>query len=151
MPSVHGVGAFGPEAIHWIDRLAAAGQKWWQILPIGPPDKGNSPYTPLSTFACNPLLISPEWLVEDGLLHEDEIVPDNQFPEDIVDFSAASQWKESLLTKAFESYKSNRDGCFNRLSDRFMTSVKPKPLARRFRFVRGTEAEVSIWSLPQLA
>ncbi len=57
--------------------------------------------------------------MEDGLLHENEIHPATKFPADIVDFNAASQWKESLLTKAFESYKSNRDGCFNRLSDRF--------------------------------
>ncbi len=119
LPSIHGIGAFGPEAIQWIDRLADAGQKWWQILPIGPPDKGNSPYTPLSTFACNPLLISPEWLVEDGLLVANEIQPQGSFTVETVDFEAASRWKEHLLAIAFQSYKTNRAGAFNRLSDRF--------------------------------
>src|SRR6056297_1236729 len=73
LPSAHGIGDFGPAAEAWIDALQRAGQRWWQILPIGPPDRGNSPYTPLSTFACNPLLISLERLVDDGLLSPEDL------------------------------------------------------------------------------
>lgn len=109
LPSPHGVGSFGPEAIKWIDLLADAGQTWWQILPIGPPDKGNSPYTPLSTFACNPLLISPEWLVEEGLLYASECEVTEPFPTDVVDFDCVIEWKEQLLALAFKNYQANRD------------------------------------------
>ena len=68
LPSRHGIGDLGPSARAWIDRLADAGQSWWQSLPFGPAGYGNSPYQPLSTFAGNELLVSPEDLIEDGLL-----------------------------------------------------------------------------------
>jgi hypothetical protein len=67
LPSPYGIGDLGPVAISWIDRLQEAGQNWWQALPIGPTGYGNSPYQPLSSFAGNGLVISPEWLIEDGL------------------------------------------------------------------------------------
>ena len=68
LPSHWGIGDFGPAALAWVDRLAAAGQSWWQFLPLGPPGRGNSPYEPFSTFALNEFFISPDWLIEDGLL-----------------------------------------------------------------------------------
>ena len=57
LPSRHGIGDLGPSARAWIDRLADAGQSWWQSLPLGPAGYGNSPYQPLSTFAGNELLV----------------------------------------------------------------------------------------------
>jgi 4-alpha-glucanotransferase len=119
LPSPHGIGSFGPEAFAWIDLLADAGQTWWQILPIGPPDGGNSPYTPLSTFACNPLLISPEQLVADGLLDERECEVQEPFPEDHVDFDRVIAWKQHLLTLAFANYHGNRNGVMSRLGSEF--------------------------------
>ena len=68
LPSPYGIGDFGPAALSWIDRLDQAGQSWWQALPLGPTGYGNSPYQPLSSFAGNALLISPDWLIEDGLI-----------------------------------------------------------------------------------
>ena len=68
LPSPYGIGDMGPAALAWIDRLAVAGQSWWQTLPLGPTGYGNSPYQPLSSFAGNGLLISPDWLIEDGLV-----------------------------------------------------------------------------------
>ena len=68
LPSAYGIGDLGPTARRWIDRLHAAGQSWWQALPLGPTGYGNSPYQSLSSFAANELLISPDDLVEDGLL-----------------------------------------------------------------------------------
>ena len=54
--------------LRWIDQLHDAGQSWWQSLPLGPTGYGNSPYQSMSSFAGNGLLISPDWLIEDGLL-----------------------------------------------------------------------------------
>src|SRR2546422_6847632 len=67
LPSPYGIGDVGPAAVAWIDRLHEAGQGWWQVLPPGPPGYGDSPYQSLSAFAGNPLLISPDRLIEDGL------------------------------------------------------------------------------------
>jgi 4-alpha-glucanotransferase len=119
LPSPHGIGGFGPEAFAWIDLLADAGQTWWQILPIGPPDKGNSPYTPLSTFACNPLLISPEELIADGLLHRGECHVSDPFPDDHVDFDRVAAWKQHLLALAIANFRVNRDGVLARMGSEF--------------------------------
>ena len=64
LPSPYGIGDVGPAALAWIDRLAEAGQSWWQSLPLGPTGSGNSPYDPLSSFAGNSLHDNPttrEW------------------------------------------------------------------------------------------
>src|SRR5215475_8567573 len=66
LPSRGGIGDFGPAAYEFADFLAAARQGLWQVLPLGPPAAGNSPYSSLSAFAGNPLLISLERLAERG-------------------------------------------------------------------------------------
>ena len=68
LPSPYGIGDLGPSAFAWVDRLHAAGQSWWQALPLGPTGYGNSPYQSLSSFAGNVLLLSQQSLIEDGLL-----------------------------------------------------------------------------------
>src|SRR5246127_5116825 len=68
LPSAYGIGDVGPAAIAWVDRLHEAGQSWWQALPLGPTGYGDSPYQALSSFAGNALLISPDWLIDDGLV-----------------------------------------------------------------------------------
>ena len=75
LPSHYGIGDMGPAAALWIDRLAESGQSWWQSLPLGPTGYGNSPYQPLSSFAGNELVISPDWLIEDGLLESSDSQP----------------------------------------------------------------------------
>ena len=70
LPSPYGIGDVGPAAVKWIDKLSEAGQSWWQALPLGPTGYGDSPYQSLSSFAGNGLLISPDWLIEEGLLEE---------------------------------------------------------------------------------
>ncbi|MGD1073875.1 MAG: 4-alpha-glucanotransferase [Bryobacteraceae bacterium] len=67
-PSRYGIGDLGPQSFAWIDRLHDAGQTWSQALPLGPTGYGNSPYRPLSSFAGNVLVISPDLLVDEGLL-----------------------------------------------------------------------------------
>ena len=71
LPSKYGIGCFSKEAYDFIDFLAAAGQKYWQILPLGPTSYGDSPYQSFSTFAGNPYFISLEDLIEEGLLTEE--------------------------------------------------------------------------------
>src|ERR1022692_741196 len=84
LPGRHGIGDLGPEAHAFIDFLASTGQRWWQMLPLGPTGYGNSPYQSLSSFAGNPLLISPGELISDGLLQPSDCESD--FPADFVDY-----------------------------------------------------------------
>jgi len=72
LPSAWGIGDLGPEAFRFIADLHASGQHWWQMLPIGPIGAGHSPYDSPSAFAGNPLLISPDLLVQEGLLTASE-------------------------------------------------------------------------------
>ena len=72
LPSPYGIGDVGPASLAWVDRLHEAGQTWWQALPLGPTGYGNSPYQALSSFAGNALLISPDFLIEDGLLRQSD-------------------------------------------------------------------------------
>src|SRR3954467_14299957 len=105
LPSRYGIGDLGPEAHRWIDALAAAGQTWWQILPLNPPDEKGSPYSALSAFAGNPNLISPELLVRDGYLRGED-VPDANFPDDRVVFDEVTAFKTTLLGLAWERFNS---------------------------------------------
>src|SRR4051794_39450121 len=84
LPSPYGIGDLGPAAFDWIDRLRDADQSWWQALPLGPTGYGNSPYQCLSSFVGNGLLISPEFLIEDGLLNKDD--PQGVFWSGAVDY-----------------------------------------------------------------
>jgi 4-alpha-glucanotransferase len=84
----------------FLDWLARGSQKIWQVLPLNPPGYGNSPYGCLSSFAGNPLLISPERLMEEGLLPPDALETPPRFDATRVDFAAAAAWKESLLRQS---------------------------------------------------
>jgi 4-alpha-glucanotransferase len=84
----------------WIDQLRESGQSWWQALPLGPTGYGNSPYQPLSSFAGNELLVSPDWLVEDGLLREDEC-DSRYFQRGQIDYEAVIVCKRHLFKTAW--------------------------------------------------
>ena len=73
LPSPYGIGTLGAAARDFVDFLAAAGQRWWQMLPVGPTAYGDSPYQSPSTYAGNPYFIDLDRLVEDGLLTQQEI------------------------------------------------------------------------------
>ena len=73
LPSPHGIGTMGKAAYDFADFLAAAGQKYWQLLPLGPTSYGDSPYQSFSSFAGDPYFIDLELLVEDGLLVREEV------------------------------------------------------------------------------
>lgn len=115
LPSRYGIGDLGDSAIQWIDRLVSAGQSWWQILPLGPTGHGNSPYDPLSTFAGNLLLLSPERLAQWGLVEADALA----FPRserNRVAFDDVRHFKARLLDGAWERYQQR---AFPELRNRF--------------------------------
>lgn len=109
IPTRFGIGDLGPRASQFIDWLAGAGQRYWQVLPLCPADTGGSPYQSASSFAGNPLLISPELLAQDGLLTEDEL-NDAALPEHEsalrVDFPLVTDRKMRLLERAAERFHS---------------------------------------------
>jgi 4-alpha-glucanotransferase len=105
LPGRFGIGDLGPAAFELCDRLREAGQTYWQILPLGPTGFGDSPYQSLSAFAGNTLLISPEKLVDDGFLSEDDLAGAPEFPTDRVDYGGVREWKESILRTAFERFE----------------------------------------------
>jgi 4-alpha-glucanotransferase len=107
LPSPYGVGDVGPMAMQWIDLLHEAGQGWWQSLPLGPTGYGNSPYQPLSSFAGNWLLISPDWLIEDGLLLRSDYDA-SWCSAARVDFDKAISFKQALLERAWSNFRAAR-------------------------------------------
>ena len=105
LPGPHGIGDLGSQAHKFVDFLSASGQHLWQVLPLGPPSYGNSPYQCFSAFAGNTQLVSPEGLVEAGLLSRADLKGAPRFDEARVDYEAASKFKNTLLDKAFENFR----------------------------------------------
>jgi 4-alpha-glucanotransferase len=102
LPSPYGIGDVAA-AVAWIDRLHEAGQSWWQALPVGPTGYGDSPYQSLSSFAANWLIVSPDWLIEDGLLRESD-VQGRTFSPEAVDYAAVASFKYRLLETAWTNF-----------------------------------------------
>jgi len=100
LPNAHGVGELGPEALRFVRFLKDAGQGLWQMLPLNPTGPDGSPYSSPSAFAGNPLLVSTEWLVEEGLVR-----PPQGLPAGPVDYEGAMRRKESLLREAYSGAK----------------------------------------------
>lgn len=105
LPGAYGIGELGAEAHAFADFLRDAGQRIWQVLPLGPTGYGDSPYQCFSAFAGNPLLISMDELAEQGYLERSDLADKPQFAENMVDFGAVIAWKLPLLRKAFESFR----------------------------------------------
>lgn len=118
LPSAYGIGDVGPAAGIWVDRLADAGLKWWQALPLGPTGYGNSPYQPLSSFAGNELVISPDWLIEDGLLRSSD-VPSRSFSEKEVDYESVIPFKRRLGEAAWANFNSGAHADLRAAYDQF--------------------------------
>jgi 4-alpha-glucanotransferase len=107
LPGKFGIGDFGRLAYAFIDFLAASKQGLWQILPLTPTGFGDSPYQSYSAFAGNTNMISPEKLLEEGLLSGDDLADVPEFNEDRVDFDAVIKFKNQILTAAYQNYKSS--------------------------------------------
>ena len=104
-----GIGDLGPSAYRFADFLAAHQQTYWQILPITYCGYGNSPYNPLSSLLGNPYLISPEFLLRDGLISQREM--DNaMLPcNDRIDYSSVYKAKDALFDIAISHYLMEHD------------------------------------------
>jgi 4-alpha-glucanotransferase len=103
LPSSFGIGDMGPSAYRFADFLAGAKQGFWQVLPVNPTCTvyGNSPYSSFSAFAGNQHLISPELMVDDGILSAADIRCCPAFPDGKVNYRRAIIYKERLLSEAF--------------------------------------------------
>jgi 4-alpha-glucanotransferase len=106
LPSPYGIGDLGPGAYRFADFLEASGQRLWQVLPLSPTDpiEGNSPYSSRSAFAGNPLMISPDLLVDEGLLARDELPAPPASSADRVDYAAVIDYKRRLLDEAYKRF-----------------------------------------------
>jgi 4-alpha-glucanotransferase len=141
LPGRYGIGDVGPEALAWIDRLHEAEQGWWQSLPLGPTGYGDSPYQPLSSFAGNWLLISPDGLVDDGLLLADEAAHAS-ISEVAVDYGAVAQFKLQLLETAWSNFDARASRDVKIAYDRFRAEqaqwLEDYALFRALKFKYGS-------------
>ena len=111
LPSRFGIGDFGPAATSFVTALSLAGQAFWQVLPLHP-TQGNhhSPYHAISLFALNPLLISPEVMVQDGIIDYHQI---SSLDKTHVGFLHGAPQKEELLrAAASQNHCGQDDPCF---------------------------------------
>ena len=103
LPSPYGIGTLGKAAYEFVDFLADAGQRWWQMLPVGPTSYGDSPYQSFSTYAGNPYFVDLDMLREDGLLTQEEIDAVYWGGDPArVDYAAIYNGRFALLAKATE-------------------------------------------------
>ena len=110
LPSKYGIGCFSKEAYTFVDQLKEAGQKKWQILPLGPTGYGDSPYQSFSTFAGNPYFIDLESLIKEGLLTEDECdAADFGNKADEIDYEKMYFNRFELLRKAYERFSPDKE------------------------------------------
>ena len=118
LPGPLGSGDVGPGAERFLDWLVASGVGVWQVLPLNPPGEGASPYTALSAFAGNPLLVSPERLVEDGLLPASSLARRPAFADGRIYFSS-----EDGVTTVVEPGKTFRKLAVNPLDGAMLASL----------------------------
>src|SRR5262252_5059416 len=103
LPSIGGIGDFGPAAYEFLDFLAESKQGLWQVLPLNPPANGNSPYSSTSAFAGNPQLISVERLVEQSWLNHSEL---SRLTSDVgaIDYDKVNREKLPLVRQAASNF-----------------------------------------------
>jgi 4-alpha-glucanotransferase len=104
LPGNYGIGSLGREAMNFIDYLAKAGQKLWQVLPMGHTGYGDSPYQCFSIYAGNPILIDLDLIKDDGLLKAEDLVTDIFFPEVRVDYGVVINFKRDMLKIAYNHF-----------------------------------------------
>jgi 4-alpha-glucanotransferase len=123
LPSLGGIGDFGPAAYEFADWLAAAKQTLWQVLPLGPIGYGNSPYSCTSAFAGNVLFVSAERLAELGLLSREQVesLPDGESP---VDYQSVRHHKLPLLREAADRFFEDPNPALKRAYETFCEKNK---------------------------
>ena len=124
LPGKYGTGCFSEEAKRFTDKLAAAGQKYWQILPLAHAGGWYSPYQPLSCFAIDPAFIDPDTLIRKGLITDDDasdlVHTAAEQPSDRIDHGALLPIRMKLLRRAFGNFCTGSESSdFRNLHDRF--------------------------------
>jgi len=118
LPSAYGIGDLGPGARSFADFLSRSCQKYWQLLPLNPTrtEQGHSPYSSVSSMAGNILLISPDLLVEDGLLNMSDVAGRQVQSSPEIEYAMAERIKTELLEKAYRRF---REGNFESMNRKF--------------------------------
>src|SRR5574339_800944 len=111
-----GIGDLGAEAFAFIDFLASSGQRLWQVLPLGPTGYGDSPYQCFSAFAGNPLLISLDVLIEEGLLSAAGVPGGAGFADGTVEFETVLAHRHAVWPRVLDRFDASADAA---LRDRF--------------------------------
>ena len=109
LPGPHGSGDFGPAAYHFVDWLVTAGQRLWQILPLGGIGPGNSPYMSSSAFAGNLLMIDLAELRQQGWLDESDLEPVEGFSDQQLNFAAVVPFRMERLSRAAARFAESTD------------------------------------------
>lgn len=124
LPSPFGTGDFGPEAKNFAELLHRSGQKYWQVLPLNPVDANNkfSPYSSNSSMAGNILMISPQLLVDDGLLAIADLDAYHLKSLRKVDYPVAQRIKQKLLDIAWLNYKAKPAFYLQKAFEKFCAS-----------------------------
>ncbi|MGL4576511.1 MAG: 4-alpha-glucanotransferase [Burkholderiaceae bacterium] len=104
LPGPHGSGDFGPSAYHFVDWLHAAGQRFWQVLPLNPVGPGYSPYAGASAFAGAPSLVALEPLIEKGWLAQTAAQELSAFNARRVDYGSTMAFRHRQLERAAEGF-----------------------------------------------
>jgi 4-alpha-glucanotransferase len=104
LPGPYGIGDLGPDARDFVDKLVAAKQRYWQVLPLGPTGFADSPYQCLSTFAGNTNLISLDELVAENWLTPDDVANRPSFSARWSDYAPVIAWHDEMLTLAYERF-----------------------------------------------
>jgi 4-alpha-glucanotransferase len=118
LPSKYGIGELGGFIFEFIDLLHKSKQKLWQTLPLGPTGYADSPYQPLSSFAGNPMLISLEEFLKEGILNYNEIIIPKKFNDKKVDFGSVIPFKDKIIRKAFEKSDLENDNEYQKFLER---------------------------------
>jgi 4-alpha-glucanotransferase len=119
LPGRFGIGDLGVSAFEFIDLLTAAGQRLWQVLPLGPTGYGNSPYQSFSAFAGNPLLIALDELIEQGWLTSLESRGQTVFADGDVDFAAVLAHRQKLWPRVLDRFDAAASAALRDRFDRF--------------------------------
>ena len=102
LPSPYGIGTLGKAAYAFADFLHAAGQRYWQLLPLGPTSYGDSPYQSFSTFAGNPYFIDLDLLAEEGFLDKEDLAAADWGNDPrYVDYGKIYEVRFDVLRRAF--------------------------------------------------
>jgi 4-alpha-glucanotransferase len=119
LPGRFGIGDLGGDAVRFVDFLVSAQQHLWQVLPLGPTGYGDSPYQCFSAFAGNPLLISPDRLIADGLLTPGDVRGGRAWPANRVDFGEVIPYKRKILKRAARRFRSDASAALRDAFDAF--------------------------------